>query len=85
MHKRWKHDDISCVGCNKIIKSGEEILRCENLGIDKKKLEYDLFFSKLVMKQISVGQVMLKKLKKRKTIREEVTWRVYKKKTKTFR
>ena len=73
MHKKWKYDDISCVGCNKNNESGEEILRCENLGKNEEKLEYDLFFSEFVMKQISVGKIMIKKLKKRKKIREEVT------------
>ena len=73
MHKKWKYDDISCVGCNKNNESGDEILRCENLGKNEEKLEYDLFFSEFVMKQISVGKIMIKKLKKRKKIREEVT------------
>ena len=61
------------MGCNKNDESGDEILRCENLGKNEEKLEYDLFFSEFVMKQIAVGKIMMKKLKKRKKIREEVT------------
>ena len=73
MHKKWKYDDLDCEGCHKNFETGEEILQCENLGINEDQAKYSWFYSDLVIKQISAGKVLIKKLKKRKLIREEVT------------
>ena len=70
MQKRWKYDDIQCEGCNE---SGEEILKCEKLGKNAKHAEYSWFYSEILHKQIEAGKVMLRKLKKRKQLREGVT------------
>ena len=53
--------------------TGEEILRCDQLGPNEKQAQYSWFFSNLVSKQIAAGKVMMEKLKKRKRIREEIT------------
>ena len=71
--KRWKYDDIQCEGCNIDIESGEEILKCERLGKNTKHAEYSWFYSEILPKQIEAGKVMLRKLKKRKQLREGVT------------
>ena len=75
LQKKWKYDDIKCEGCHENIESGEEVLRCDELGINVYQADYTWFYSELVSKQIMAGKVMMKKLKKRKQIREEVTWR----------
>ena len=71
--KRWKYDDLQCEGCQQNIESGEEILKCENLGSNEKGAEYDWFYSDLLTKQIEAGRVMLKKLNKRKQLRDAIT------------
>ena len=73
MQRRWKYDDIPCEGCHKNFESGQEILQCEKLGKNEKNIDYTWFFSGLVSKQIEAGVTMMKKLKKRKLIREGVT------------
>ena len=71
--KRWKYDDVTCEGCQKNIESGEEVLKCENLGENDNLIEYSCFFSENVSKQISAGKIMIKKLKKRKLLRDGIT------------
>ena len=73
MHKKWKYEDLKCEGCQENLETGEEILQCEKLGKNENNADYSWFFSRLVSKQILVGKVMLKKLKKRREIREEIT------------
>ena len=71
--KRWKYEDVLCEGCHKNIESGEEVLRCENFGENDQQIEYSWFFSDIVSKQILAGKIMIKKLKKRKQIRDGIT------------
>ena len=73
LQKRWKYDDLQCEGCQQNIESGEEILKCENLGSNEKGAEYDWFYSDLLTKQIDAGRVMLKNLNKRKQLRDAIT------------
>ena len=53
--------------------SGEEILRCNILGENTEKITYNWFYSKMVTEQISAGKIMLKKLKTKDKIVEEIT------------
>ena len=71
--KRWKYDDLQCTGCSQNIESGEEMMQCENLGSNQFGAEYSWFFSDLVSKKIEAGKVIMKKLQKRKKLREEIT------------
>ena len=73
MHKKWKYDDLNCEGCQQNFETGEEILQCEKLGRNEDQAKYAWFYSDLVSKQISAGKVLIKKLKKRRQIREEIT------------
>ena len=73
MQKRWKYEDIKCLGCQERSETGEEILQCEKLGLNENQAQYSWFFSNLVSKQRAAGKVMVEKLKKRKRIREEIT------------
>ena len=71
--KKWKYDDILCEGCQEHIESGEEILRCDKLGRNMYQADYTWFYSEQLSKQIMAGKVLIKKLMKRKQIREGVT------------
>ena len=73
LHKRWKYDDTLCSGCLVNEESGEEILRCTFLGENIEKISYSWFYSKLVSEQISAGKIMMKKLKTKDQIVEEIT------------
>ena len=53
--------------------SGEDILRCNFLGENVEKITYSWFYSKLVSEQISAAKIMLKKLKTKDKIVEEIT------------
>ena len=73
LQKKWKYDDKLCTGCNLMEESGEEILKCKNLGENEEEVPYGWFYSDLVEEQVSVGKIMMKKLKERKRLREGVT------------
>ena len=73
LQKKWKYDDKLCTGCNEMEESGEEILKCKNLGENIEEIPYSWFFSDLVEEQVSVGKIMTNKLKERKRLREGVT------------
>ena len=73
LHKKWKYDDTLCVGCGKNDESGSEVLQCIGFGEMTEKVTYSAFFSSSVDEQIKVGKEMLKRLKKRLKMREEVT------------
>ena len=70
---KWKYSDTLCSGYKFNEESGEEILRCENLGKDVQKIEYKWFYSSLVSEQISAGKHMMKELKEKDKIVEEIT------------
>ena len=63
LQKKWKYDDKLCTGCNLMEESGEEILKCKTLGENENEVPYGWFFSDLVVKQVSVGNIIMKKLK----------------------
>ena len=73
MQKKWKFNDKLCSGCNLKEESGQEILDCKNLGGNKENLSYNMFFSELASEQLVVGNTLMKKLKIREKLREEVT------------
>ena len=73
MQRRWKYDDWKCEGCQENLETGEEIMKCEKLGKNESQADYSWFYSELVSKQIVAGKILIKKLKKRKEIREAVT------------
>ena len=73
LQKRWKYEDVLCSGCKNEEDLRNEILRCKYQGEENEKLSYSMFFSENVDDMILVGKEMLKRLKVRKRIREEVT------------
>ena len=54
-------------------KGVKKILKCVRLGENEEQISYDLFYSEMVRNQISTGKIMIKKLKKRKQIRDGIT------------
>ena len=49
------------------------MLKCESFGESTEKISYSLFYSNEVLDQISVGKVMMKKLKAKEKMIEEIT------------
>ena len=41
---KWKYDDAKCSGCKKNEETGEEIMRCTNLGENDENINYNWFF-----------------------------------------
>ena len=74
LHKKWKFEDKICSGCGINEESWEEILQCDSFGENSDNVPYSWFYSSSVDEQVCVAKVMMKKLKNRKNIREEVTW-----------
>ena len=72
LQKIWKYDDILCSGCKVNEESGEEILLCSSFGENTENITYSWFY-KSSDKQISAAKLLVKKLKTREKIREEVT------------
>ena len=72
MDKKWKYDDKSCIGCKRNEETGEEIMRCIELGDNHENISYKYFFED-VPKQVEAAKILEKKLKMREKIREEVT------------
>ena len=72
MDKKWKYDDKSCSGCKINEETGEEIMRCKELGDNDENILYKNFFEEYT-DQIKAAKVLDKKLKMREKIREEVT------------
>ena len=73
MQKRWKYDDTLCTGCENKEETGQEILMCDKLSENPENIPYSWFYKNLVKEQVTVAKVMMKKLKLREKLREEVT------------
>ena len=73
LQKRWKYNDTICSGCKVNEESGEEMLKCESFLESTKNISYSWFYSNIVLDQISAGKVMMKKLKAKEKILEEIT------------
>ena len=71
--KKWKYSDTLCSGCLVNEETGEEILRCESFGDNLQKISYSWFYSSKVTDQIEAGKVMMKKMKAKEKLVEEIT------------
>ena len=72
LQKKWRYEDTLCYGCHTEEESGEEILKCRSYGENSENITYSWFF-KDVEKQISEANFLMKRLKTREKLREEVT------------
>ena len=68
--KSWKYDDKICIGCNVREETGNELLTCWYFGKDTltKPIHYDMVYGESVSDMILVATTMMKQIKKRKTI-----------------
>ena len=67
-HKKWKYEDVLCVGCKKNEETGEEIMNCDVLNADNKdyrNVKYDWFYSKETERIVVAGRLLQKNLKER--------------------
>ena len=73
--KKWKYDDDLCVGCGENQETIDEILNCKSLsdtdGPDR--LEYSCLFGQSQSDILNFGAVLLKRIKTREKMLEEVT------------
>ena len=69
---KWKYDDAKCSGCKKNEETGEEIMRCTNLGENDENINYNWFFED-VSTQVKAAKILMKKLKIREKLIEEET------------
>ena len=70
---RWKYNDTLCSGCKVNENSVDDMLGFGSFGESSEKISYSLFYSNEVLDQISVGKVMMKKLKAKEKMIEEIT------------
>ena len=70
IHKGWKYDDKTCIGCNVREDTGNEILLCFYFGeeISTKPMHYDMFYDDSVSVMILVATLIMKKLKNMQNI-----------------
>ena len=73
--KGWKYDDDLCVGCNSRKESIEELLSCDALSDanETEKVEYQWLFEENDRKIHQVGSTLIKRMRKREKLLEEVT------------
>ena len=73
--KKWKYKDDICIGCGLNTEDGDEILKCKQYsdGENDEKISYSWFFSGNSSDMAKVANVLLKNLKKRDKIMEELT------------
>ena len=72
MDKKWKYDDTKCSGCHKYEETGEEIMRCTDLGENEENITYNWFFED-VSSQVKAAKILMTKLKMREKLIEEET------------
>ena len=74
LQKRWKYEDLLCIGCKVQEESGNEIMLCEVLNNENKMSEipvnYNCFFSENIKDVVKAGKVLKKGLKRRSDILE---------------
>ena len=59
-------------GCNKYEETGEEIMRCTDLGENEENITYNWFFED-VSAQVKAAKILMKKFKIREKLTEEET------------
>ena len=72
MQNKWMYEDVLESGCGENEETGEAILSCKSSG-NTSDNSYSWFYSENVDDQTTVAKQMMKRMKTRKNIREEVT------------
>ena len=71
MNKRWKYEDVMCIGCQVREESGEELLNCESYGEngeEKENISYKMFYGESHSDMFLAASIIMKRLKKRQVI-----------------
>ena len=71
MHKKWRYEDVTCVGCGKNVEIEEELLSCEGFCDDKKTDSYSWLFTDCVRKMKKGAKSIQNRLKVRKKMLEK--------------
>ena len=70
--RKWKYQDKTCIGCEKMEESGEEIMLCEKLNIGNRTadipIRYNWFFSDNIHDLVKAGKILNDSLKRRQEI-----------------
>ena len=73
-HKKWKYENVICVGCGKNIETEKELLECpgfcEGVDTSMEKLPYSVVFGGKVSDMVRVAKEVRKRLKVREKILE---------------
>ena len=72
-HKKWKFKDTPCTGCQEREETEDEILTCPRFGEITEKVSYKWFYGKSVKNMVMVAKILIKKLKLREKMLQEVT------------
>jgi hypothetical protein len=72
-HKKWKFDDVICVGCGKKEETEEEFISCPGLAEDsndekKDNVSYSWFFGDSVSDMVKIAKLVRKRIKIRQKI-----------------
>ena len=75
-HKKWKFQDLLCVGCKQNEETGLEILTCINFNNkisskNDKGITYDWFYSENTNRKIEAGKLLESRLKERQEILDQ--------------
>jgi hypothetical protein len=73
-HKKWKYEDIYCVGCKTRIESEQELIDCPELKVEnneEEKVLYSQVFGNNVCEMVKVAQVIQNRLKVREKLLED--------------
>ena len=68
MQRKWKYNDMLCIGCGEENETGEEILKCSGYSeftSEDKPVVYSLFYYGNALEMAEVAKIMLKRLKVR--------------------
>ena len=72
--KKWKYADQTCIGCQNIEETGEEIMICKSLNNENRKsdiiVKYDWFYSNDINDIVRAIKILQDGLKRRQDILE---------------
>ena len=72
-HKKWKYEDLQCIGCENNIETVDEILTCSGLGENEDNPKsYECFLGDIVKVMIETAVELRKRLKARQNINDDM-------------
>ena len=71
INKRWKYEDVMCIGCQVKEESGEELMNCESygeIGEETENISYKMFYGESNSDMFLAASKIKKRLKRRQVI-----------------